>query len=289
MTDARHELATVLRGLRQDAELSTTALAKQLGWSQSRVSRVERGAALPKPPDVEAWCAAVRADPDLRRHLMEIAGQLSAQLTEWRRELAPGRRRKQAEIRELEAAASVIRVFSSDVIPGLAQTGPYAKAMFQLGRSDVTSADEDVDAVVEARLARQEVLNTAGKRFELVMSEAALHRRLRRLLTAGEWRAQLDRLVDLARQPNVTLGAVPFDTTSPVEPHQYHAYAIIGDPDVDASAVVLAETVTRGLSIRSTGEITDYVQHCSALIHSAVTGDDLVAWLQEISTRDTSS
>ncbi len=289
MTDARHELAATLRGLRQDTAISTTNLGKQLGWSQSRVSRIERGVALPKPDDVRAWCDAVRADRDVRRHLVDIAGQLSVQLTEWRRELAPGRRRKQAEIRELESVASVNRVFSADVIPGLAQTAPYARAMFQLGRDGVTDAEEDTDEVTESRLARHAVLDDHNKQFGLVMSEAALHRRLRRLLTHEEWQAQVAHLAEIAQRSNVTVGVVPFDTASPSEPHQYHAYAILGDPVVDDVAAVLAETVTRGLTIRAADELADYIRHFDALLSAAVTGEDLLAWLREFSANDTSA
>lgn len=288
MTDPRHELAATLRGLREDAPISTTNLGKQLGWSQSRVSRIERGVALPKPDDVAAWCAAVHANPETRRRLMSIAETLSVQLTEWRRELAPGRRRKQAEIRELEEAASVVRVFSADVIPGLAQTAPYAAAMFRIGRDGVTDEEETTDAVVAARLDRQHVLDDHDTRFAMVMSEAALHRRLRRLLTSEEWRQQLSQLIAVAQRPNVKLGVIPFDGLAP-EPHQYHSYAVIGDPDIDDAAVALAETVTRGLTIRASGELADYVHHFDTLLAAAVTGDDLVTWLQEISARANSS
>lgn len=288
MSNARHELAATLRGLRQDTPISTTALGARLGWSQSRVSRIERGVALPKPADVRAWCDALRADPDLRRHLMDLADQLTVQLTEWRRELAPGRRRKQAEIQELESVASVTRVFSADVIPGLTQTGPYARAMFQLGREGVTDDPESTDAVAESRLDRAAVLDNTDQRFELVMSEAALHRRLRRLLTPEEWQNQLAHLIVAAQRANVTLGVMPFDGDSPHEPHQYHAYAILGDPDVDEAAAVLAETVTRGLTIRAPNELADYARHFQSLLRAAVTGDELVTWLREVSARDTS-
>lgn len=288
MTDARHELAATLRGLRQDTPISTTALGELLGWSQSRVSRIERGVALPKPDDVRAWCDAVCADPDVRRHLMDLSDQLTVELTEWRRELAPGRRRKQAEIQELESIASVTRVFSADVIPGLAQTGPYARAMFQLGREGITDEAESIESVAESRLARAAVLENSNQRFELVMSEAALHRRLRSLLTFGEWQEQIGCLIDTAQRTNVTLGVIPFDTDDPSEPHQYHAYAILGDPNADDAAAVLAETVTRGLTIRTPHELDEYVRHFESLISTAVTGDDLVTWLQEVSARDTS-
>ncbi|MGH4017204.1 MAG: Scr1 family TA system antitoxin-like transcriptional regulator [Pseudonocardiaceae bacterium] len=93
----------------------------------------------------------------------------------WRRELAPGRRRMQQDIQRFEAAASVVRVFSPDMVVGLAQTPAYAEAMFRLGR-DVGLA-EDIQAVVAARLARQSILDDERKKFTLVMGETAVRRR----------------------------------------------------------------------------------------------------------------
>jgi transcriptional regulator with XRE-family HTH domain len=272
----RHELAAALHGLRQDAGLSTTELAERLHWSQSRVSRIDRGVTLPTPNDVDQWAQVTNADPDLRRRLMELADHARVQLTEWKRELAPGRRRKQQEMADHEANASVIRVFGADVIPGLAQTRPYAARMFQLGRADVTDQPDDLEAVLDARLARQQVLDS-GKRIELLMSEFALHRQL---ISSADQRDQINKLIELSGKPNVHIGVIPFAAQERV--HQYQGYAIYGDPAVDASAVVLAETLTRGLTIRATDEITQYIDHYQQLDSTALHGDELRAFLQEV-------
>lgn len=277
----RHDLAAALRGLREDARLSTTVLAERLGWSQSRVSRIDRGLTLPAPDDVDQWARETHANPDTRRHLMALAASAKIQLTEWKRELAPGRRRKQQEMAEHEANASVIRLFGADVVPGLAQTRLYATRMFLLGRTDVTDKSEDLDAVLDARQARQAVLDS-DKRIELLMSEFALHRHL---LTGADQRDQIQQLATFSTRPNVHLGVIPFAAAEVV--HQYHGYAIYGDPTVDASAVVLAETLTRGLIIRSAEEINQYTEHYQRLDSTALHGDELRTFLQEIAERTT--
>lgn len=272
----RHDLAVTLRSLREDAQLSTTVLAERLGWSQSRVSRIERGVTLPTPDDVDQWGRETHADPDTRRHLMDLAGRAQVQLTEWKRELAPGRRRKQQEMADHEANASVIRLFGADVIPGLAQTRSYATRMFQLGRTDTTSEPDDLDAVLDARMARQDILGS-GKRIELLMSEFALHRHL---IPGPEQRDQINRLIELSTKPDVHLGVIPFAANEVA--HQYHGYAIYGDPAADASAIVLAETLTRGLRIRATDEINQYIEHYQRLDSTALHDDELHTFLQEI-------
>jgi transcriptional regulator with XRE-family HTH domain len=278
-SEPRQELAGGLHALRLNAGLSTTELGNRLGWSQSKVSRVERGITLAKPADVDEWTRLLRAEPELRRRLMELAEQEGVQLTEWKRAMAPGRRRVQEEIRALEADASVIWEFSFDVIPGLAQTGPYAETMFRLAQN-LAAPDEDMADVVQARLDRQDVLTEPSKRFKLLFSEAALHRSL---LAPDAMQRQLDRLAEVAKLPTVELGVLPFSARERVQ--TYHAFAILGDPDLDQNALVLAETVTRGLTIRATEEVRSYVDHYNALAEAALYGDDLLSLLAELSAR----
>lgn len=275
-TPERQQLASALRALRIDAGLSTTKLAERLGWSQSKVSKTELGRTAPPPADVAAWADATGAAPDLREDLVALATAAEEQTTEWRRELAPGRQRLQQDIKRMEAAASAIRVFSHDVIPGLAQTAPYAAAMFRLGRQ--LGPDEEVPAdVVAARLARQAVLDDRTKRIHLVMSETAVRRRL---LPPDQMADQLHRLLDLAEHPNVSVGVIRFDAAEVV--HQYHGFAILGDPQRGDQALVLAETVTRGLRVRAPDEVADYVMHFDQLRGEAIEDEALRAWLLEI-------
>lgn len=282
MTDyaeERRRVAEGLRALRSDAALSTTELAKRLGWSQSKVSKTELGRTMPQSSDVDAWARATSAAGDVRDQLLELAERVATEAIEWRRELAPGRRRKQEEIRRLEAAASVIRVFSPDVVVGLAQTERYAEAMFRLGRG--VGPAEDLQQVVEARMARQTALEDQSKRFHLLMSETALRRRV---VSRLEMREQLTRLMELLRQPHIDLAVIPFSADERV--HQYHGFAVLGDPALDEASIVLAETVTRGLTIRQPGEVLAYLDHFQALRLAAVAGDELQTFLHELAARD---
>ncbi|HEY2763936.1 MAG TPA: helix-turn-helix transcriptional regulator [Pseudonocardiaceae bacterium] len=271
----RQRIAATLRQLRTDAGMTTTELAGRLGWSQSKVSKTELGRTLPTPADVTAWAQATGASDDARRDLLMRAERAAAQATEWRRELAPGRRRKQEEIRRLEATASVIRVFAMDVIPGLAQTADYAETMFRLGRQ--IGPEENLDGVVAERLARQQVLTDTSKRFCLLMSETALRRRL---VSSAAMGAQLARLIELSTQPHIDLAVIMFDAQE--RTHQYHSFAILGDPATDDDTLVLAETLTRGLAIRGPEEVHDYLEHFQTLREAAISDDALRAQLQEL-------
>lgn len=277
LPDDRRRLAGELRALRGGAGLSTTQLAERLGWSQSKVSKTELGRTLPQPRDVEAWAAATGAAAELTAQLAGLAERAGLQVTAWRRQLAPGRRQVQQEIQRLEAAASAVRVFNPDLVVGLAQTPAYAEAVFRMGTGGPV---EDLADVVRARLARQAVLADQSKRFELVMGEAALRRRL---VPPPELRAQLDRLVQLSKQPNVAVGVIPFDAEERV--HQYHGFTVLGDPEVDDEAMVRVTTVSRALTVRAPAEVAEYLVHFDALRAAALEGEPLRSLLTELITR----
>ncbi len=234
---------------------------------------------LAKPDEVDEWARLLHAAPELRSRLTELARRQGVELTEWKRRVAPGRRKVQEEIRALEAAASAIWVFAPQVVPGLAQTGAYAAVMFRLGQGQALSPEELAGAV-QARLARQAVLGDRAKRLKLLFTESALRRSL---LPASAMRDQLQRMVEVARLPNVEMGMVAFSTRE--RTHIYHGFSIIGDPDVDRAALVLAETVTSSLRVRDPDEVRQYVEHYRRLAEGALFGDELVAFLQEISAR----
>lgn len=274
--EGRQRIAGALRALRKDAGLSTNDLATRLNWSQSRVSRLELGRTLAKPHEIEAWSVATGADPRLRGELVEVARQTANEFTEWRRELAPGRRRVQQEIQRLEENSSVTRVFSMDVIPGLAQTEPYVEAMFRLGR-EIGPVDEPTEEAVRARMDRQQVLEDHTKSFSLLMSEMALRRRL---ISQSAMRQQVEKLVWLDRQPNISIGVIPFDADERV--HQYHAFAILGDLARDAESIALAESVTRAINIRGHDEVGLYVAHFEALWSEALEGMRVRDFLQGV-------
>lgn len=271
----RRQLAATLRAFREETGLSTTKFAKRLGWSQSKVSKSERGVTAPSPQDVAAWARACGADGATADDLAAIAERVAAHVTEWRRALAPGRRRVQHEIHRLESAASLIRVFAPAVIVGLAQTRPYAEAMFRLDRPPIP--DDEVPELVDARMTRQDVLTDETTQFELCMGEAALRRRL---LGVADWRVQLEKLIELSHQPHVAVGVIPFGAEERV--HQYHGYAILGDPERDDESIVLAETVTRALTVRSGDEIAEYVAHFQALRSAALEAEPLRVFLREM-------
>ncbi|MFE0020704.1 helix-turn-helix domain-containing protein [Amycolatopsis sp. NPDC059021] len=271
----RDRLASALLALRKAAGLSTTELARRLGCSQSKISKTERGRTLPDADFVTEWANATGADADVRQELVSIARQAGYEAVELKRDLAPGRRRKQEEIGRLESSASVVRVFAPALVVGLAQSRAYVEAVFRLGRD--SGVAENLDEIVQERLNRQAVLDDEAKRFELLVSEFALRRQL---VSEDEMRSQLKKLVELSRRSNVSFGVIPFAADEQV--HQYHGFSILGDPTIDDEALVLVTTVTRTLRIRAPTEVADYITHFDALRSGALVDADFRAYVEDV-------
>lgn len=105
------------------------------------------------------------------------------------------------------ARATVIRQYSSHAVPGLLQTPEYARALLSMGHS--LRDDEHLEERVAARLDRQ-VRLTGPDRPELwiVLDEAVLRRPVG---GSAVMRGQLEKLLRMAEEPNITVQVLPFD------------------------------------------------------------------------------
>ncbi|MEO3813275.1 helix-turn-helix transcriptional regulator [Sphaerisporangium sp. B11E5] len=106
----------------------------------------------------------------------------------------------------LEEAATRIRSYEVQFIPGLLQTADYTRAVVKLGHPE--GAEEEIQRRVDLRMARQKLLyRAAPPHLWAVVDEAALRRPL-----GGRdvMRGQLQHLIKVIALPNVTLQIMPF-------------------------------------------------------------------------------
>ncbi|MFG3406532.1 Scr1 family TA system antitoxin-like transcriptional regulator [Streptomyces sp. NPDC048142] len=105
------------------------------------------------------------------------------------------------------ARASVIRQYASHAVPGLLQTPEYARTLLSFGHS-LRDADH-LEERIAARLDRQ-VRLTGPDRPELwiILDEAVLRRPVG---GSAVMRGQLEKLLKMAEEPNITLQVLPFD------------------------------------------------------------------------------
>ena len=177
-------------------------VAAHLLCSPSKVSRMETGLRGATQRDVRDLCNLYEiTDEDERARLMTLA-QEGKQPGWWQSFGLP-----YADFVGLEQEAISMKVYHSTVVPGLLQTGEYARALHEAALPKLDH--EVIDQRVEARFNRQRLLYRSDPPLiEIIMDEAVLHRPVG---GAAIMREQLARIIEIADHPNVTIQILPFE------------------------------------------------------------------------------
>jgi transcriptional regulator with XRE-family HTH domain len=272
----RRRLATELRLLRDLSGLTGRELAPRIGISQSKISRIEAGTALPSAAEVAGWAKAVGAPEETRRLLESLTDAARTEVDTWQAALE-GRSHLQDDVRELEATARRTRSFQPYLVPGLLQTPDYAQRVFTMFKERVPGID--VPSAVAGRMSRQLALYEEGKEFEFIITDGALRWRPGppRLLLA-----QLDRIAAMSTKDNLSIGIIPLlhvEATASIS----NGFVMYEADDASVSPVVLVETTHAGLTVRAADDVQAYRERWSALSRMARFGDEARAFLTELS------
>lgn len=270
----RQRLGTELRKLRKLAGLNGYQLAEHVGISQSKVSRIEAGSAVPTVREAEAWARAVGASDEVLANLVGLAEAALTEVETWRMALRHGLPHLQAEVQALEANATRIRNFQPSLMPGLLQTAEYARRVFTL--ADVIGG-QDYAGAVAARMSRQEILFDEDRRFEFLVTEAALRWRPgpSKLLLA-----QLDRVSSVATLSNVSVGLIPLDAEATAVAS--HGFAIYGDREEGEEPFVRVELIHGEVTVSDPEDVAVYGERFSRLSAAAVFDKDARTLLAKI-------
>ncbi|MEV6738008.1 helix-turn-helix transcriptional regulator [Streptomyces sp. NPDC051104] len=261
----RRKLGAELRALRARAGLTSGEAAGLVGWHQSKVSRIETGSSGVKPADVRLLLDAYDVqDPELRDLLLALAGseEGGGRQNWWhayRGVLPPTYR----DFISLESQASGMRTLETSVVPGLLQTPEYARAVTRAAVG--TLEDAKLDALVEVRLARQDVLR-ADPPLELsaVLDEAVLRREIG---GPGVMARQLRRLLEAARLPQVRLQVLPF--TAGAHIGITGPFVIFSFPSRSDLDVVVLDHLTSSLYLERKEDLQAYSEAFTSLqIHA---------------------
>jgi len=254
-----------LRRLRGLSGLSGRELARRIGTSQSKVSRIESGMAIPSLPEVSAWATAVGAPTTTRDSLVTLTEAAFTEVQGWRDALR-ARPHVQDEIQALETRARMLRTFQSSVVPGMLQTAEYARRVFSFFQAPF--AKGDIPAAVAARLDRQLALYENDRQFNFLIAEAAL-----RWLpgTPDLLLAQLDRIASVSTLDNVSVGVIPLGAQAVTM--LTHAFVIYDGRD-EQDALVSVETIHAHLVVKSPGDVALYRRRWELLNEMAIFGGE---------------
>jgi transcriptional regulator with XRE-family HTH domain len=154
---------------------------------------------------------------------------------------------------DLESAASLIRTYEGQYIPGLLQTDDYIRAVVHAAH--LTDTSDEVGRRVRLRMARQTLLTREHPpRLWAVVDEAALRRPVG---GPGVMRGQLERLLDATKLPNVTLQILPFDTGA--HPAMVGSFSILRFADRELPDVVYLEHLTNAVYLDKRAEVERYL------------------------------
>ena len=241
-----------LRRLREQAHITTEQAAGVIRGSHSKISRMEHGRVGFKERDIADLLTMYGVtDADEREALLKLARESNT----------PGWWQGYADILPhwvepyfgLEAAASFIRNYELQFVPGLLHTEGYALSLIRLGNAPT---EEDVLRRAEARMSRQDILSReTPPRVWAVVDEGALRRPIG---GAKVMREQLKHLIDMCDHPAVTLQVLPFQVAS--HPAMGGPFTILRFSEPDLRDVVYIEQLTSALYLDKPAEVDSYLE-----------------------------
>jgi transcriptional regulator with XRE-family HTH domain len=196
----QRRLARMLRRLREDAGRTIEEVATQLDLSPSTLSRIETAQVRVRTSDLRQLLEIYKVTEAQREQLLQLARERRQQ--PWWNEykgFLP------VALASLERGTAAILQYSVQLVPGLLQTEAYAR---ELLKALPPIQDLDIKRRVEFRMKRQELLtDDQAPRLWVVLDEAVLRRPIGGQQVMAE---QLQRLIDAAALPKVTIQVLPF-------------------------------------------------------------------------------
>jgi transcriptional regulator with XRE-family HTH domain len=160
----------------------------------------------------------------------------------------------------LEEAASMIRSYEVQFIPGLLQTEDYARAVVLAGRPDLTA--EEVERRVHLRMQRQRLFHQEDRSALLwvVVDEAALRRPMG---GSRVMRGQLDYLLEVTSLPTITVQVMPFRFGGHAA--EGGAFSILRFPEQDLPDIVYVEQLVSALYLDKREHVDRYLETMNRL------------------------
>jgi transcriptional regulator with XRE-family HTH domain len=244
-------LGAQLRRLRESKNISREDAGWEIRASGSKISRMELGRVSFKERDVSDLLSLYGvADKKERDALLNLAQQ--ANNPGWWHhfsDILPGWFQSYLG---LEAAATLIRTYEIQFVPGLLQTADYARAVILLGHAGA-DADE-IERRIDLRRQRQQILNRPDPpQLWVVIDEAVLRRPIG---GADVMKAQIEYLIEASKLPNIRMQIIPFHAGG-------HAaaggpFAILRFPEPELPDVVYVEQLTSAIYLDKREDVDHY-------------------------------
>jgi transcriptional regulator with XRE-family HTH domain len=261
----RH-LARELRLLRATTQMQGKEVAGRLGWSASKVSRIENCRIGIAPDDLELLLDLYAAPPRKAVFLRNLAASVRA--TGWWDAYRESLNLGYGSLLGLEAGSSTLHTYCILVPHALLMTSEFARRVISLAPQPPSISE--VERRLDVARRRQEVLGPQrGReplRLSMIIDESFLHRRIVSTDSAGDraiMRDQLKRLLVAAEESNITVQLFPLEAGLPSV--TAGSFSILGSIAADAPDVVYLENKSRIFFIDKENEVDSYMQDFNLL------------------------
>ena len=276
-------LAAELRSLRVGSQLHGKEVAARLGWSASKVSRIETGRIGVGPEDLDRLLHLYEVPEDQARRMRRLAP--SARAKGWWDAYADTLSAGYAGLIRLESGSRALQCYCALVPHALVQTPEFARNVIEATWQRPSLAE--VERRVQVCRRRQRVLDGAGRteplRLAAVIDEAVLRRPVRAMDGSPDpavVRGQLDRLITVAARPNVKIQVLPFAAGLP--PVTAGSFSILESQATEAPDVVYLENKTRISFIDSEAEVYRYTRDFDLLTAMALSPGESLDLLRSV-------
>ena len=236
-----------LRRLRESRGITAQAAAKAIRGSESKISRIELGRNAIREIDVLDLLTFYGVDAAEREQLLNLAEQASRPGW-WHRfnDILPDW--FQAYV-GMEEAATSIRIYEPQFIPGLLQTPRYTAAVLTMCDIPISEAERHVIL----RKERQRRFTEGRVKLWAIIEETALRRPIgnREILLD-----QLQYLLSLTDRSNLTLQIIPFGRGGHAVPS---GFTILRFGDSDLQDVAYLEHLTSALYFDKKADVDRYL------------------------------
>jgi hypothetical protein len=261
-TVLRMVLGAQMRGLRRAGGFSLEAAGLVIRASGSKMSRMERGRVSCAQRDIADLLTLYGIHGEQERAVMlQLAREANT----------PGWWHRYSDVLPswfesyvgLEEAASRIRIYEIQFVPGLLQTESYARTVIQRGNQE--AADKEIDERVALRMTRQAILvQPEAPQYWAVVHEGTLRRPLgsRQLM-----RGQIEHLMEMTQLPHVTLRIVPSSKESTAG--EGGPFTILRFSELDLPDVVYLEHLTSAIYLDKRDDLERYLAVMDRLLLEA--------------------
>ena len=265
------QVANQIRRLREQAQLSCSEVARTLGLSVSKVSRLETGVSGLQAEDVAAMLGLYRVSATKRQEVLDLLHRADEKGW-WQRQA--GLPHAWRTLIDFEAKATRIQNFENMIVPGLLQTAEYCRELIHA--LDSSLGDKDLDQLVAARMARQSVLTRgAAPQLRAVLDETALENTVR---SEDVMYRQLLHLTAVAARPNVSVRVVPRSVGAYVGWRgPFAILEFFEEPDL-----VYLENHGTEMFLEEEADLSAYRQALAKIVSSALSPEDSLCLIQRV-------